>query len=227
MKQIWRILAVARELRGYYIGISILSVITSLTLVLVPLITGWAIDELRLGNDARVDYMVWLAVALFALDFASNVLNNWNGFLGDQMSVRLQRSLSSKYYAHLLTLPQRYFDTELSGKLINRLNRSITQITGFMQMFSNNFLQFLVTTLFALIAVAFYSWPVALMLLSLYPIYVWMTVRSSSTWMDYQKNINNNMDVASGRFAESAAASSASRPINCAWSRASAGSCMS
>lgn len=202
MRQIWRILTVARELRGYYIWISILSVVTSLSLVAVPLITGWAIDELRRGGETRVDYMVWLAVALFGLDFASNVLNNYNGFIGDQMAVRLQRSLSTKYYSHLLTLPQSYFDAELSGKLINRLNRSITQITTFMQMFSNSFLQFLVTTLFALIAVAFYSWPVALMLFALYPIYVWMTIRSSGTWLDYQKTINTNMDVASGRFAE-------------------------
>lgn len=202
MKQIWRILAVARDLRGYYISISILSVLASLALVLVPLLTGWAIDELRLGSEARVNHVVWLAVGLFALDFLANILNNWNGFLGDQMSVRLQRALSEKYYRHLLELPQRFFDTELSGKLIARLNRSITQITNFMQMFSNNFLQFLITTVFALVAVAIYSWPVALMLFALYPIYIWMTVRSSSTWQDYQKTINTNTDIASGRFAE-------------------------
>ena len=33
-----------------------------------------------------------------------------------------------------------------------------------MQMFSNNFLQFIFSTVFTLIIVAYYSWPVALML---------------------------------------------------------------
>jgi len=202
MKQIWRILNVARELRPYYAAISTLSVLTSLTQILVPILTGWAIDEVRHGSAARVGYVVGLAFGLFALDFLSNILNNVNGYLGDQMSTKLQRRLSGRYYEHLLSLPQRYFDTELSGKLINRLNRSINQITNFMQMFSNNFLQFVVSTVFALIAVAYYSWQVALMLFMLYPIYIWLTVRTSNTWQEYQAKKNLNMDIASGRFAE-------------------------
>jgi ATP-binding cassette subfamily B protein len=69
-------------------------------------------------------------------------------------------------------------------------------------MFSNNFLQFIITTIFALIMVAYYSWPVALMLFTLYPIYIWMTVRSSNTWQEYQAKKNHHLDIASGRFAE-------------------------
>lgn len=202
MKQIWRILNVAHELRRYYIGISTLSVLVSLTQIMVPVLTGWAVDELKHGSEARVGYVVALACGLFVLDLASNVLNNVNGYLGDQMSTKLQRILSSRYYQHLLSLPQRFFDTELSGKLISRLNRSINQITNFTQMFSNNFLQFVVSTIFALVAVAIYSWPVALMLFTLYPIYIWMTVRNSKTWQEYQAKKNLHMDIASGRFAE-------------------------
>jgi ATP-binding cassette subfamily B protein len=202
MKHILRLLGSARELRKYYIAVSALSVLASLTLVLIPILTGWAIDEVRHGTQARVSYVVWLAVGLFALDFLANALNNINGYLGDQLAARLQRTLSRRYFEHLLELPQRYFDTELSGKIINRLSRSITQITDFMQMFSNNFLQFVITTVFSLAAVAFYSWPVAIMLFSLYPIYIWMTVRTSNTWMEFQSKKNLHTDIASGRFAE-------------------------
>ncbi len=202
MKSIIRILAVAKGLRRYYIAITILSVLASITLILFPVLTGWAIDEVRKGKQARVDFVILMAVLLFVMDFAVNILNNITGCLGDIMSVKLQRMLSKQYFAHLLTLPQQYFDTELSGKIINRLNRSITQITNFVQMFSNNFLQFIVTTVFALVAVAYYSWPVALMLLSLYPIYILMTMRTSSKWQKYQATKNHELDVASGRFAE-------------------------
>jgi len=202
MKSIIRILAVAKGLRRYYIAITILSVLASVTLILFPVLTGWAIDEVRKGKQARVDFVILMAVLLFVMDFAVNILNNVTGYLGDIMSVKLQRMLSKQYFAHLLTLPQQYFDTELSGKIINRLNRSITQITNFVQMFSNNFLQFIVTTVFALVAVAYYSWPVALMLLSLYPIYILMTMRTSSKWQKYQATKNHELDVASGRFAE-------------------------
>lgn len=203
MKQIIRILASARELKKYYAAISGLSVLSSLTMIMVPVLTGWAVDEVRKGTGASVPYVVWLAIGLFVLDLLNNILNNWNGYLGDLMSTKLQRTLSQRYFEHLLRLPQAYFDTELSGKIINRLNRSINQITNFTQMVSNNFLQFVVSTIFALVAVAIYSWPVALMLFTLYPIYIWMTVRTSGKWQEYQTTKNLHIDIASGRFAES------------------------
>lgn len=118
------------------------------------------------------------------------------------MSERLYRLLGARYYQHLLSLPQQFFDRELSGKIINRLNRSIVQISNFMQMMSNNFLQFIFSTIFSLAIVAFYSWPVAALLFSLYPIYIWMTIRTSGKWMGYQEKKNKNLDIATGRFAE-------------------------
>jgi ATP-binding cassette subfamily B protein len=203
VKYIIRLLGSAKELKKFYVAISVLSVLASLTNILLPLLTGWAIDEVGKGTQAEVAYVVGLAIGIFLLDFCGNVLNNFNGYLGDLMAQRLQESLSYRYFEHLLRLPQAYFDKELSGKIINRLSRSITQITSFMQMFTNNFLQFIVTTAFALVAVAFYSWPVALMLFALYPIYIAMTVRTSNTWVGFQTKKNLHTDIASGRFAES------------------------
>lgn len=203
MNHIIRILRSARELWPYYAVISLITVFASLATLFVPILTGWAIDEIRQGQAASIRNLVWIAIALFVLDLAGTFLNNIGGYLGDQMSTKLNKLLCSRYYQHILSLPQQFFDTELSGKIINRLNRSIVQITNFMQMMSNNFLQFILTTVFALIAVAYYSWPVALLLLTLYPIYVWLTVRSSNTWQEYQSKKNLHTDIATGRFAES------------------------
>jgi ATP-binding cassette subfamily B protein len=202
MKHILRILGVARELRHYYVWISILTILSSLTLLLVPMISGWVIDEVQRGTQARVSYVVILALVLFGLDLAGNLLNNYNGFLGDQLRVRLYKTLGMRYYEHLLKLPQSYFDQELTGKLIARLNRSVMQITDFVQMMSNNFLQFLLSTVLSLAVVAYYSWPVALMLFLLYPIFTYMTIRSSNRWQQWQGEINTHQDVGSGRFAE-------------------------
>jgi ATP-binding cassette subfamily B protein len=202
MKHIIKILSSARELRGYYIAISLIMVAVSLSALLHPILSGWAIDEISKGTTADMKYLFWLAVGVFGLDIAGTFLNNIGGYLGDQMADRLNRLLSIRYYEHLMTLPQRYFDTELSGKIINRLNRSIMQITNFVQMMSNNFLQFIMTTIFSLAVVAYYSWQVALLLFALYPIYIWLTVRSSNTWQEYQAKKNLHTDIASGRFAE-------------------------
>jgi ATP-binding cassette subfamily B protein len=103
----------------------------------------------------------------------------------------------------LLSLPQKYFDTELSGKIINRMSRGIGQIGNFAQMFSNNFLQFIFSTIMSLVIVSYFSWQVAVMLALLYPVFVWLTAKTSTRWQDYQTQINEHLDVSSGRFAES------------------------
>ena len=202
MKNIFRILGSAKQLWRYYVVISIFTILVSITGLLYPLLSGFAVDEIRKGSGASIMYVSIIAGAIFALDLLGNIFSNIGGYLGDQMTTKLNKILSLRYYEHLMILPQRYFDTELSGKIINRLNRSITQITNFMQMMSNNFLQFIFSTIFALIIVAFYSVPIALLLLSIYPVYIWMTFRSSSKWQKYQKKKNLHIDIASGRFAE-------------------------
>jgi ATP-binding cassette subfamily B protein len=119
------------------------------------------------------------------------------------LSAKMQRAMSQRYFEHLLTLPQRYFDTELTGTIINRMSRGIQDIGDFVQMFSNNFPQFIFSTIFTLAIVAYYAWPVAIMLLLLYPVFIWMTAKTSNKWQNYQKQINQDLDIASGRFAES------------------------
>jgi len=174
----------------------------SLVTILLPLLSGWAIDEISKGSGANVKYAAFLAFSIFLLDLASTLISNWGGYIGDQIAVKLNKILSERYFAHLMRLPQKYFDTELSGKIIARLNRSITQITNFVQMMTNNFLQFIFSTVLSLAIVFTISWPIGLMLASLYPIFIWMTIRSSGTWQKYQTEKNENIDVASGRFAE-------------------------
>lgn len=203
MKHIYRILKFTASLWRYYLAISIFTVALSLMNLMQPLLSGWAVDEIRKGNGASVKYLVMLAIGIFILDFFSNIFSNIGGYLGDQMSAKLNKILGERYYQHLLGLPQSYFDNELTGKVISRLSRSITQISNFMQMMSNNFLQFIFSTIFALIIVAYYSWQVAFMLFLLYPIYTWMTFRTSSKWQTYQAKKNMHTDIANGRFAES------------------------
>lgn len=172
---------------------------------LQPLFTKGAIDQitkLTSGGHVDVRLVAIFAVLIFVTDVLTTLMSNIGGYMGDVMAARLQQDLSQRYYEHLISLPQRYFDTELSGKIINRMSRGISQIANFMQVVSNNFLQFLFSTVFSLIIVAFYSWQVALMLLVLFPVYIWLTTRTSGKWQQYQKEINTEQDVASGRFAE-------------------------
>lgn len=206
MRYIWRIITFTGNLWPYYVAISVFTVLLAAMSQLTPLLTKGAVDEIgRLagGGEANVRLVALLAVLIFAADAGQTIFSNISGYLGDMLMIKLKRQLSERYYEHLLSLPQRYFDKELSGKIINRMSRGIQQIGDFTQMVSNNFLQFIVSTVFSLIIVAYYSWQVAVMLGLLYPIFMWMTAKTSNKWQRYQKTINEALDIASGRFAES------------------------
>ncbi len=183
-----------------------MTILLALMSQLVPLLTKAAIDQITEGistGHTRVGLVAFYAFLIFLTDIGQTFFSNISGYWGDILSIKLKRLMSQRYYERLLSLPQRYFDQELTGTIINRMNRGIQDIGDFIQMFSNNFLQFIFSTVFTLIIVAYYSWPVALMLLSLYPVFIWMTTKTSSKWQRYQKQINQDIDIASGRFAES------------------------
>lgn len=206
MKSIWRIVRFTGSLWRYYLGVSVFTVLVAAMSQLIPLLTKAAIDEITkvtAGGHASVGRVALYAGLIFAVDMGQTFFSNFGGYLGDMLAAKQQRLLSNRYYEHVMSLPQHYFDTELTGTIINRMNRGIIQITGYTQTLSNNFLQFLFSTVFTLIIVAYYSWPVALVLLSLYPIYIWLTTLSNDKWQAYQKEINRDSDIASGRFAES------------------------
>ncbi|USN96154.1 MAG: ABC transporter ATP-binding protein [Candidatus Nomurabacteria bacterium] len=205
MKEIVRIIRFSRSLWRYYVGISLFTIVLAIISQLQPLFTKGAIDEITRGlghGHTNVELVAIFAILIFVTDVAQTLLSNVSGYLGDMMSAKLQRYFSIRYYEHLLELPQSYFDTELTGKIINRMSRGISQISNFMQMMSNNFLQFIFGTVFSLIVVAYYSWPVALMLFTLYPIFILFTAKSSKKWQNYQTEINEQNDIASGRFNE-------------------------
>lgn len=202
MKQFLKIIKFTADLKYYYLIIGALSVVLSASQLLQPVLTGRMIDVLKAGSNNNVRDVVILVLMLFAVDAISGLFNNINGYLGDRMAAKLHRIMAHRYYEHLMSLPQKYFDTELSGKIIGRLNRGTQQISQFINMFANNFLQFVVTTVLALLLAAKYSWIVALELALLYPIFILLTVKTSTKWQEWQAERNHSLDTAIGRFGE-------------------------
>lgn len=205
MKALFLTLRQASNLWPYYLGVVIFSILIALANQLVPLIVKGVTDlvvAVIQGQPADYNLVMWLAIAFFATDVATTLFSNIGGYWGDIMTAKLRKQLSERYYEHLLKLPQDYFDNELTGKIINRLNRSIEELSSFINMFANNFFQMILTAIFTLAIVAFYSWEVALMLFIVYPLFFYLTTVTSKSWQKHQEKKNLHTDIASGRFAE-------------------------
>lgn len=206
MKAIWKIIKYSSELWPYYVAIAIVVVITATLNLVTPFVTKGLVDGIvatNNGNSPGLGYLFTLVALGGIAAIIETLLSNMSGHWGDMMSVKLNTLLSRRYYAHLMNLPISYYDNEITGKITARLDRSISTIATLMQTLANGFVQFFLTTIITLVVIAFYSWPVALLLAAIFPIYIWITHLSSKSWQRHQEGINKDLDVANGRFVES------------------------
>ena len=209
MQPLIRVLRSASALWPYYLGIVAISSVTAALQLVSPFIlreaTNTIVDAYNTGTDAVPGAMTtifWLAVALFVAQSLDTLMRNIGGYLGDVVAARIRQVLSTRYFAKLLSLPQRYFDGQVTGTIIARLDRSIMNITQTVQSFSNTLLPMLLQVVAVLAITAYFYWPLTILLLLLFPIYVGLTALTSKRWQAFEKDKNKEIDVANGRFAE-------------------------
>jgi ATP-binding cassette subfamily B protein len=122
--------------------------------------------------------------------------------LGDHFAGKLQKFLTEKFYDKVLTLPQAYFDSEVSGKIINQLNRGIVSIKGFLNSSTNFILPTLVQSIFTIVVLGYYNLPIAIFTFSLFPIYLILSYYSTVRWGKAEVEKNKIEDRMRGRMHE-------------------------
>ncbi len=206
MKNIVRILSGARELWPLYLGIVLGAIATTATTLLMPFLiadaTQTVVDMATNKREPSATPLIRIAILLLVVMATNSIITNITGYLGDLMSTRMRQILSHSYFDKLLRMPQRYFDTELTGTIISKLDRSITTISQFLQVFSNSFFTTILTILVVLVVAAIHSPWLALLLFIIYPVFVWLTALTSRKWQVWEKQKNEHYDIAGGRFAE-------------------------
>lgn len=206
MDSIKQILHYTRGMKWLFIIITASSIIGSLLMFVQPYVikiaTDW-VSEILMGKVEFSFAMIVILGAIVAVNaIVQSIVGDIGGYAGDQMAIKIRYQLSTMYYNHLLQLPQKYYDDETTGKIINRLSRAITEITRFMQFFSNNLFQLLISLVLVIGILAFYSWQVALLFALLIPVGLYLTARTSGPWQKLESAKNHHFDVASSRFAE-------------------------
>ena len=200
MQPVIRVLRSASTLWPFYLAVVVVSSAVAGLSLLSPFLIREATDTIVDGGAIRT--VVWLAVGLFAAEAGATLLRNVSGYIGDVMVARIRQVLSTRYFAKLLALPQSYFDGQVTGTIIARLDRSIANVTQFIQSFTNNFLPMLIQVVAILGITAYYYWPLTVLLALLFPLYTWLTALTSKRWQVFEQEKNANIDEGNGRFAE-------------------------
>ncbi|CAB0573125.1 ABC transporter ATP-binding protein [Corynebacterium diphtheriae] len=208
VRSIAKILRSASALWPFYVGV-VLSAITVAVLALItPFIIKDATDTIveavngNMSINNATKRVIWLSLGLLVAQLANTILNNIGGYVGDVLAAKLRQILSTRYFAQLLGMPQRYFDDQVTGTIIARLDRSITSITQALQAMANNFFPMLISVASVLGIAATYYWPLAVLLATIIPIYMWLTSLTSKKWQVIEGKKNEQIDLAGGRFAE-------------------------
>ena len=205
MNSVFKIIKLSKPQHKWIIVSFLLITIQAILQQATPVTLKYVVDELSnqlstaSGNFQRLTF-------LFALILAINVtlviLNSVNQRLGDYIGSRLGRYLTEKYYRKIFTLPQPYFDSELSGKIVNQLNRGILSIRDFVQTATNFIMPAILQAIFGIAVLSYYDTSIALLALAVFPGYIAISSYSTKRWGKIQKEKNIHEDATRGRIAE-------------------------
>ena len=205
MKNIAKVIRLSKPLHGLVILIGILILLSSALQLAAPLFTKFIVDEITAkitGHSSDLNRLIILIVAAFAANLLGIGINTISNRLGDHFAGRLRQFLTEKFYDKVLTLPQSYFDGQISGKIINQLNRGIFTIYQFLNGASNFMLPTFVQSIFTIFVLAYFNLPIAFFTFILFPIYLLLSYYSTVKWGKEEVKKNRIDDVTRGRINE-------------------------
>jgi len=213
MRNIGKIIRLARSLRRIFYLITILITIGALVDLVMPVLLKLAVDaitrdgvQFKSMNDLwryPFSYALGLLVVMYVFNLLSQALSNISSRLGDHFAGKLRKFLTEIFFEKALTLSQTYYDGELSGKIINQLNRGVQVITDFFNTATNFIVPSFLQAIFTIALLAYYNPLTALFMTILFPIYIYFSAASTKNWSKYQQKRNVYEDIVRGRLSES------------------------
>jgi len=205
MKNIFKILKILKPMYGLMFVIIIVTVIGSIFEIVAPLLSGRILDEvIKQSSNELKSYnqlIILLAVSLGATVIFL-IARSVGQRLGDHLAGKVRKFLTEKFYDKTLTLPQAYFDSEISGKIVNQLNRGILSVQDFTNTSTNFIIPVILQAIIVTVILAYYNLALALLMLIVFPIYLFLSSISTKRWGKKEEVKNKIEDVTRGRIQE-------------------------
>ena len=205
MKSIFKIIKLSKPQQKWIILSCVLITIQAVLQQATPVTLKFVVDELSnqiKSGTGNYQKLIYLFVLILVINVFGVILSSVNQRLGDFISSRLGRYLTEKYYRKIFTLPQPYFDSELSGKIVNQLNRGILSIRDFVGTSTNFIMPAILQAIFGIAVLSYYDTSIALLALAVFPGYIAISSYSTKRWGKIQKEKNIHEDATRGRIAE-------------------------
>lgn len=205
MSSILKIIKLAKPQQKWIIIASVVITLNAALQQATPITLKFVVDELSAqisGGDGDYGRLIFLFGLILAINLGVVVLNTINQRLGDHIASRMGRYLTEMYYRKVFTLPQKYFDSEISGKMVNQLTRGINSIREFVGAASNFITPALLQAIFGVGILMYFDLTIGLLALGIFPFYIAISSYSTRKWGEKQAEKNVHEDASRGRITE-------------------------
>jgi len=205
VKNILQIIRISKPLYPLLSIIAFLILVSAVLGLIAPVLSKYIVDEIvsqiqhKEGNLQR---LIVIIIVAFGANFLGLITNSVSDRLGDHFAGKLRKFLTEKFYDKVLRLPQSYFDSKISGKIVNQLNRGIYTIHDVLNNSTNFILPTFLQGIFTVAVLAFYNIPIALFTFILFPIYLILSYYSTVKWGKEEVKKNKIEDYSRGRIQE-------------------------
>ena len=205
MGNIFKIIKLSKPQHRWIIVAIVLITLQAILQQATPITLKYVVDELSLqisqgtGSYQRLIYL--FALILF-INISVLTLSTLSQRLGDHIASRLGRYLTEVYYRKIFSLPQKYFDSEISGKIVNQLNRGILSIKEFIGSSTNFMAPAMLQSVFGIAVLSYYDLTIGMIALLVFPVYIALSSYSTRRWGKIQAEKNVHEDATRGRIQE-------------------------
>lgn len=205
MNNILKIIRISKPLHKLVAWLGILILLSSLLNLVAPILSKYIVDEIvakvqNQGGD--LGRLIGLIILALIINLVALVFTTISERLGDHFAGSLRKFLTEKFYDKIFTLPQSYYDSEVSGKIVNQLSRGITTIYGFLNTSSNFILPTFLQSIFTIAVLAYFNIPIAVFTFLLFPVYLTLSYYSTKRWGEEEVKKNKIEDYTRGRIQE-------------------------
>lgn len=185
--------------------IIVIVILGTLFEIVTPLLSGKILDEvIRQSTNQTKEFSKLFT--LLALSLSSIIiylaLRSLGQRLGDHLSGKIRKFLTEIFYDKALKISQSYYDSEISGKLVNQLNRGIASIQEFANASTNFIIPTFLQSFIVIGILMYFNLYLGILMISILPIYLWITSISTKRWGLKEEGKNKIEDLTRGRIQE-------------------------
>ena len=170
-----RILAFFRPYRMYVLVVLVAILLTSLIGLVNPLLLGVLLDEVIIGgNYDQLNLYVGLMIALPIL---TGLIGVGQSYLNNVIGQNVMQDLRGALYAHLQSMPLRFFTETKTGEIQSRLANDVGGVQSVVTDTASSITSNLAIAISTIIAMFLLSWQLSLLSLGLLPFFMYLTYR--------------------------------------------------